>query len=127
MVCGLWCAIFMATTVAAISGSWFAIGLGKTFSMHWRMIYGFGFGAVVGTAQFASIVTAVVTGAAAPLVFKRMGADPATLAGPLETTVQDVLGYGTLTVPLEPYLPTMILYRNVHGTRALFASICCPT
>ena len=118
----------MATTVAVISGSWFAIGLGKTFSMHWRMIYGFGFGAVVGTAQFASIVTAVVTGAAAPLVFKRMGADPATLAGPLETTVQDVLGYGTLTVPLEPYLPTLtVLCRNVHGTRALFASICCPT
>ena len=104
LLCGIWCAVFMALVVMIISGLWFAKGLVQ-LPWHRRLSHGAGFGAVVGFAQFMSVITSVTTGAAAPLVFKRMGVDPATLAGPLETTVQDVLGYGTFMILGHILLP----------------------
>ncbi|RHY29195.1 hypothetical protein DYB32_005353 [Aphanomyces invadans] len=50
------------------------------------------FGVVVGIAQFLSIVTAALTGSAAPLIGKWLHFDPATFAGPMETAIQDVVG-----------------------------------
>ncbi|KDO28116.1 hypothetical protein SPRG_20273 [Saprolegnia parasitica CBS 223.65] len=50
------------------------------------------FGVVVGVSQFASIMTASITGSAAPLVGKYFNYDPATTAGPMETAIQDVVG-----------------------------------
>ncbi|KAF0719090.1 Aste57867_1287 [Aphanomyces stellatus] len=50
------------------------------------------FGVVVGVAQFLSILTAALTGSAAPLIGKSLHMDPATFAGPMETAIQDVVG-----------------------------------
>ncbi|OQR80669.1 magnesium transporter [Achlya hypogyna] len=50
------------------------------------------FGIIVGVSQFASVLTAALTGSAAPFVGKYFGYDPATIAGPMETAVQDVVG-----------------------------------
>merc|ERR1711865_927843 len=94
MGCGVWCATVMSFTMAVISGTWFVATLNHE-SPSGRLERGVAFGGVVVLAQFLSVMTSVVTGAAAPLLFKRMGRDPATLAGPMETSIQDVLGYGT--------------------------------
>lgn len=51
------------------------------------------------------IVLLMRDGGAAPLLFKRMGRDPATLAGPMETSIQDVLGYGTFMLLGHLLLP----------------------
>ena len=51
------------------------------------------------------IVLLMCDGGAAPLLFKRMGRDPATLAGPMETSIQDVLGYGTFMLLGHLLLP----------------------
>eukprot|EP00656_Telonema_subtile_P006047 TRINITY_DN12777_c0_g1_i2.p1 TRINITY_DN12777_c0_g1~~TRINITY_DN12777_c0_g1_i2.p1 ORF type:complete len:156 (-),score=23.54 TRINITY_DN12777_c0_g1_i2:223-690(-) len=92
--CGVWCAFIMSCTMAVVSGGWFTATL-HTGSTEGKLMHGLGFGMVVGVAQFFSILSSVLTGASAPLLFKRLGRDPATLAGPMETSIQDVLGYGT--------------------------------
>merc|ERR1712086_60258 len=102
--CGIWCAMVMSLSMSMISGTWFVATLDHE-TPHNKLVRGLGFGSVVGLAQFLSIMTSVVTGAAgellracvgiaqgynklmcdgcaAPLLFKRMGRDPATLAGP---------------------------------------------
>ncbi|OQR88971.1 magnesium transporter [Thraustotheca clavata] len=50
------------------------------------------FGMIVGISQFLSILTAAFTGSAAPLIGKYFQFDPATIAGPMETAIQDVVG-----------------------------------
>ncbi len=49
-------------------------------------------GVTLSVSMLASMSVAAMIGALAPLVFKRMGIDPAIAAGPLVTTLCDVLG-----------------------------------
>lgn len=51
-----------------------------------------GFGIVIFIACLSSMLTASITGTAAPLIFSAMNIDPTSMAGPLETAVQDVVG-----------------------------------
>ena len=48
-------------------------------------------GGCVGAAMGAAVVMAVVMGAVVPLVFRRLGIDPAVASGPLITTINDGL------------------------------------
>lgn len=50
--------------------------------------------------MFCSVMTAGLTGSAAPLVFKRCGFDPSAMAGPLETAFQDIVG-GTILLAVS--------------------------
>lgn len=63
------------------------------------------FGLIICVAQFGSIMTAGFMGAATPLVFYNMGYDPASVAGPLETAFQDVVGYGVFLYLAKLLLP----------------------
>lgn len=47
---------------------------------------------VVGGSMFAAMLLAALSGALIPLVFERLGIDPAVAAGPLVTTANDVTG-----------------------------------
>ncbi len=53
--------------------------------------YGWKFAALVGTGMLVSMSAASSAGAIEPLVFKRLGIDPATATGPLITTFTDLL------------------------------------
>ena len=48
-------------------------------------------GGCVGAAMGAAVVMAAVMGAVMPLVFRRIGVDPAVASGPLITTINDGL------------------------------------
>ncbi len=50
------------------------------------------YGAVVGVSLFLAILLASLNGALIPLVFERIGVDPAVAAGPLVTTTMDITG-----------------------------------
>jgi magnesium transporter len=50
------------------------------------------YAAVVGGAMLAAMLLAAVSGAMIPLLFERLGIDPAVAAGPLVTTANDVTG-----------------------------------
>jgi len=97
---GAICGLVMGTTLAAIAGVWRAKESGHA-------VAGLGFGIVVGLSQFLSVISSVVTGAAAPLLFKLLGRDPTTLAGPMETSIQDTLGYASFVILATYLLPLM--------------------
>ncbi len=50
------------------------------------------YAAVVGTSLFLAILLASVNGAMIPLIFQRLGIDPAVASGPLVTTSNDITG-----------------------------------
>ncbi len=52
------------------------------------------FGFLIGVALTCSMITAGIMGTIIPMVSKRLGFDPATTAGPFETSFQDVVGFG---------------------------------
>ena len=54
--------------------------------------FGVGFAVVTGLGTFASMSVAATLGALVPLVFRRVGIDPATATGPLVTTLTDIIG-----------------------------------
>jgi len=81
----------LACAVLAAAG---AVLLEKVFDLSGSAIQvsvGY-YGAVVGVSLFLAIVLASVNGAAIPLVFERLGIDPAVAAGPLVTTTMDISG-----------------------------------
>ncbi len=47
---------------------------------------------VVGASMFLAVVLASVNGAIVPVIFDRLGIDPAVAAGPLVTTSNDITG-----------------------------------
>lgn len=52
----------------------------------------FAYGAVVGLALLLTMVVAGANGVAVPLLFRRLGIDPASASGPLVATLNDVIG-----------------------------------
>jgi magnesium transporter len=49
-------------------------------------------GVVVGLSLAIAMTFAAIVGSAVPLIFKRLGADPALATGPFVTTTNDILG-----------------------------------
>ena len=74
-------ALYMAAIVAAIAFGR-AVLLQKDFFIS----------AVVGATMFLVVIVAILTGLALPLLSKKIGLDPAALAGPITTSVVDVIG-----------------------------------
>lgn len=66
------------------------------------------YSAVVGGAMLSALVVASVNGAVIPLVFERLGIDPAIAAGPLVTTSNDITGiliyFGLATMMIEHWI-----------------------
>jgi len=62
-------------------------------------------GVCVGLAMFLAISTAILMGVLVPLIFNRIGIDPAVASGPFITTTNDILGFfiylGLATVLLQ--------------------------
>ena len=52
------------------------------------------FGLVIGGALMCSMLTAGLMGTIIPMLSKKLGFDPATTAGPFETSLQDIVGFG---------------------------------
>ena len=88
--------LIMAAVCGVILGTIGAVWAG-------RAIFGF----VIGIGMTCSMLTASVMGTLVPMLSKRFGFDPATTAGPFETSFQDLIGYGVflwLASRLLPYL-----------------------
>merc|ERR1712048_103946 len=63
----------------------------------------FVFGSAIWLGMFFSVLSAGISGSAAPLLFKRLKCDPSALAGPLETAFQDIIG-GSVLLALSAYI-----------------------
>jgi len=61
-------------------------------------------GVVIGAAMVGAIITSTAMGALMPLVFRKLGFDPAVASGPFITTANDIMG---LTIYLG--LATLLL------------------
>lgn len=66
-------------------------------------------GLVVGIAMFSTVILAAVIGILIPLIFWRLGVDPAISAGPFVTTIKDVTG-------LLIYFSTATLFMDMLPT-----------
>eukprot|EP00750_Incisomonas_marina_P001632 INCI1140.1.p1 GENE.INCI1140.1~~INCI1140.1.p1 ORF type:complete len:358 (-),score=65.11 INCI1140.1:263-1246(-) len=96
---GLWLALVSALAISTIAGVWYYIDsadptlVGTNVD---RVHSSLMFAIAVAIGQFCAGMSACVSGAAAPLLFKALHCDPANLAGPLETAFQDVVGSSVL-------------------------------
>ena len=81
----LWQQIKVGTILGVICSA--VVGLG---AMLWQAnpVYG----VVVGVSLFVAVMVASVFGVLIPIVFEKMGVDPAVAAGPLVTTSNDITG-----------------------------------
>jgi len=94
---GAFAGVAMASVAGATAFFWYsplASGDGHTWAGAWA------FAASIWVGLFISIMSAALTGSAAPLLSKRCGMDPTATAGPLETAFQDVVG-GTALLALS--------------------------
>ena len=65
-------------------------------------------GAIVGVSMCLTILLASLTGTLIPVLFERLGIDPAVAAGPLVTTSNDITGiliYFSIAAFLVQFLP----------------------
>lgn len=92
------CSVILGIAMAAIAGCT-ALVWDKTEKDDntWQGALAFAF--AIGLGMFCSMLTAGLTGSAAPLLFKRCGFDPSAMAGPLETAFQDIIG-GTVLLAI---------------------------
>merc|ERR1712070_858683 len=60
----------------------------------------FAFGLAIFCGMLFSVMLAGISGSAAPLLFKMCNFDPSSLAGPMETAIQDIVG-GTVLLMLS--------------------------
>ncbi len=67
------------------------------------------YGGVVGVSLFLAILLASLNGALVPLVFQRIGVDPAVAAGPLVTTTMDISG-----IVIYFGLASLLIDRLIH-------------
>jgi hypothetical protein len=61
------------------------------------------FGVAILVGQLLSGMTAAFTGSMAPVLFSRLGMDPTSAAGPMETAIQDVVG-GTILLAFSAWI-----------------------
>jgi magnesium transporter len=67
------------------------------------------YGLVVAGALFSALILSSLTGALIPIVFQRLGVDPAVAAGPLVTTTSDITG-----ILVYFGLAGLMIHRLVH-------------
>ena len=84
----------MGLVLGGIALLWYTPAMPGNETHTWSGAAVFGFAICVG--QLISAWCAAITGSAAPLIFTKCGLDPTTVAGPMETAVQDVLGSSLL-------------------------------
>ncbi len=77
--------LLTAVTMGTICGV--VVGL-----IGWAFFGGPGIGLIVGASMFVAITWAATIGTFVPLLFNRLGADPALASGPLTTMLNDVFG-----------------------------------
>ena len=65
-------------------------------------------GLLVGFALGANTVIAACVGAILPLMFKRLGIDPAVASGPILTTITDVSGFLLVLSGANMILPYLV-------------------
>ena|SRR6185437_4018117 len=75
--------VFMAIVCGIVLGT-----IGSIWAKH------IPFGLVIGGALMCSMLTAGLMGTIIPMLSKKLGFDPATTAGPFETSLQDIVGFG---------------------------------
>jgi magnesium transporter len=87
---GAWTFVWREARIGLVLGVGFSVMLG---------LYGWArypetpmIGASVGASTLIAIVLATVTGSLVPILFERLGADPAIATGPFVTTLVDLLG-----------------------------------
>ena len=97
---GIWLGVFIGSIVGTISAFFHNDMCEEEDITVNNSIY---FGIIIGIGQFISIMTAAISGAFAPMLFKFIGGtDPASAAGPLETAVQDIVG-GTVLLAFSAW------------------------
>lgn len=84
----------MGIVLGAIAFVWYAPVVPGNDVHTWGGALVFGLSICIG--QIISAWCAATSGSAAPLIFTKCGLDPTTVAGPMETAVQDVLGSSLL-------------------------------
>eukprot|EP01147_Barroeca_monosierra_P006547 gene6547-9388_t len=86
-------AISMGMVLFLTSMIWYSPGVNeRSHTWHGAVI----FGIAIGIGQLASSILAALSGSLAPLLFAKLFGDPTSLAGPMETAVQDILGSSVL-------------------------------
>ncbi len=96
-------AVVKEVAVGMMIGAFYGVLIGFAAHFFYGDRYGWPFSAVVGFTMFISMTTAAMAGSIEPLVFRRLGIDPATATGPLITTFTDLLStlvYFTLAAKL---------------------------
>jgi len=97
VLAGLWLAMFTCLLVGITAGAWYTIANQDIYD-------GAIFGIAIGVGQFCASLAAAASGSFAPILFKRwFKCDPTTMAGPMETAFQDVIG-GTLLLVFSSWL-----------------------
>jgi len=90
--------MFMAIIIGAVALVWYE---GDSTENTWKGARAFAF--AIGFGMLRSVISAGLTGAAAPLIFKKCGFDPSAMAGPLETAFQDIIG-GTVLLTISAFI-----------------------
>ena len=94
----LWQQVKVGTLIGVACSALTALGAYLLPKMNWLQWSGEvevslpSYALVVGCALFGAILFASVNGALVPMVFKRLGIDPAVASGPLVTTANDITG-----------------------------------
>ncbi|MGH7198436.1 MAG: magnesium transporter [Candidatus Omnitrophota bacterium] len=83
--------IFRELRVGLIMGVVYGALLGTVAYFLYGAQYGINFSAVVAVGMCVSMTVAATMGAVGPLIFERIGVDPATATGPLITTTTDII------------------------------------
>lgn len=87
---GILSGVAMGAVAAVTAFVWYSPWFTPTSGHHWAGALVFAL--AISSGQVVSIMTAAVTGSAAPFISKHFGCDPAATAGPFETAFQDVIG-----------------------------------
>ncbi|MEK7390322.1 MAG: magnesium transporter [Elusimicrobiota bacterium] len=96
-------AVTKEIAVGMMIGAVYGLLIGLCAQFFYGDRYGWQFSGVVGFTMFISMTAAATAGSIEPLVFRRLGIDPATATGPLITTFTDLLStlvYFTLAAKL---------------------------
>ncbi len=92
--------VFAALLMAMIVGS---VALGRAFLLQ----KDFWLASVVGITMFLIVILAILTGITLPFVSKRIGLDPAVLAGPITTSIVDVFGLIVYFKVAQAFIPAL--------------------
>ncbi len=83
-------AVVREAFTGALLGLGYGLLVGGVAYLMYGQSYGMQFVIVVGVAVFAAMVWASIAGSVGPLIFEKVGADPATAMGPMVTTTTDL-------------------------------------